>query len=141
MIIFHDCDGSSGPLADVEAFIARIAEASPEQWQGETGQIGLEHRGPKGDDWLYLSLVGLGRYLVFAQRRSGERIYAHDPQGAADLEHRFLLRGREMTVADNDLISGEEAADAALYFITQGGLLTPVVNWNKDGLPYWPDFE
>lgn len=141
MIFLHDCDGDSGPLDDAEAFIARIIEALPERWQGETGQVGLEHRGDKGDDWLFFSLVGPARYLVFAQRRTGERIYSHDPERTTDQEHRFLLRGRETTVAGKDLISSQEAADAALYFITQDGLLTPVVNWTKDGEPYWPDFE
>lgn len=141
MIILHDCDGNSGPLVDVEAFVARIIEAVPDQWQGETGQVGLEHRGEQGDDWLFFSLAGPSRYLIFAQRRTGERVYTRDPQPSASNEHKFLLRGRETSVAGKDLVSSQEAADAALYFITQGGLLNPVINWTKDGEPYWPDFQ
>ena len=141
MIILHDCDGTSEPLVDQDGFIARIVTASPQHWQGETGQVGLEHRGENGADWLFFSLVGPARYLVFAQRRTGDRIYSQDPQGSTCEQRTFLLRGRETAVADRDLVSSQEAADAALYFITQGGFLSPVVNWTRDGAPYWPDFE
>lgn len=141
MIILHDCDGNFGPLADPDGFVVRVENASKSEWQGETGQVGLEHRGPAGEDWIFFSLVGDGRYLVFSQRRSGEKIFAVDPESSDQLEHTFLLAGKEMTIADADLISSEQAASSASYFITQSGHLTPVIHWRKDGQPYWPEFD
>ena len=140
MIILHDNDGSFGPLEDVDGFLARIRTGEKETWQGETGQVGLEHRGPAGSAWLFLSRVAEDRFLIFSQRPSGEKIYAVDPQSQAGNAREHLLSGRLVRIADADLISAAKAVDAARYFVNEEGLLTPIVHWRKNGEPYWPDF-
>jgi hypothetical protein len=140
LIILHDSDGNSGPLTDADGFLARIRTGEKDAWQGETGQVGLEHRGRAGSAWLFLSRVAEDRILVFSQRPSGEKIYAVDAQGQAGKEREHLLAGRVVRIADADLISAAEAVDAARYFVNEDGLLTPIVHWRRNGEPYWPDF-
>lgn len=140
MIVLHELDGNFAELPDPEAFLARVAAANRAEWPGETGQIGLEHRGPSGTSWLFLSLVAEGRYLVYSQRPSGEKIYAVDPDGDPATLRAYILAGRDVQFADDDLIPCAEAVDAARYFIAQDGLLTPVVHWRRNGKPYWPEF-
>ncbi len=140
MIVLHDLDGNFSPLTDAEAFLDRVRAADRAAWLGETGQVGLEHRGPGGTSWLFLSLVAERRYLVYSQRPSGEKIYAVDPAGDPATLHACIIRGRNLQFADDDLISATEAVDAARYFITQVGLLTPLVHWRRNGKPYWPEF-
>ena len=140
MIVLYDCDGSHAELDDAQTFISRIREAKKQAWQGETGQVGLEHIGPSGSAWLFLSLIDDGRYLVYSQRPSGEKVYAVDPEANSALMRSHLLAGRRVEIADSDLVSTEEAIDAARYFLSQGGLLSPVVHWRLDGAPHWPNF-
>lgn len=140
MIVLHELDGNFAELADAEEFLARIAAADRTAWPGETGQLGLEHRGSGGTAWLFLSLVADGRYLVYSQRPSGEKIYAVDPAGDPATLHPCILAGRPVQFADDDLIATAEAVDAVRYFIAQDGMLTPLVHWRKDGKPYWPEF-
>lgn len=140
MIVLHELDGNFAELTDREAFLARVEAADKLAWAGETGQLGLEHRGPGGTSWLFLSLVADGRYLVYSQRPSGERIYAVDPAGDPATLHDYILAGRNARFADDDLIPASEAVDAARYFIAHDGLLTPVVHWRRNGEPHWPEF-
>lgn len=140
MIVLHDCDGNYARLDDPGAFLARVDSARKDAWQGETGQVGLELKGPDGSAWLFLSLVAGGRYLVYSQRPSGEKIHAVSPSGRPQTSHAFLLAGRQVQIADADLVSTAEAVEAARYFILQDGLLTPTVHWRKNGAPHWPDF-
>lgn len=141
MIVLHDSDGNFGELADSDAFLARIKAGDMNAWQGETGQVGLEHRGPHGSAWLFLSLIANGRYLLYSQRPTGEKIYAVDPGGEPATMHEHILAGRKVEIADVDLVSAAEAIDAARYFIHEDGLLTPLVHWRKDGQTYWPEFD
>src|SRR5690606_18164626 len=67
VIVLHELDGNFAELTDREAFLARVEAADRLAWAGETGQLGLEHRGPGGTSWLFLSLVADGRYLVYSQ--------------------------------------------------------------------------
>lgn len=141
MIVLHDCDGNYARLDDPAAFLSRVDAARRDAWRGETGQVGLEFRGAEeGSAWLFLSLVADGRYLVYSQRPSGEKIHAVDPSGRPQTTHEFLLAGRQVQIDDADLVSTAEAVEAARYFILQDGLLTPVVHWRRNGAPYWPDF-
>lgn len=141
MIILHDSDGNFGPLEDTDAFLVRVRHGGHEAWQGETGQVGVEHRGPVGSAWLFLSRVDDGRFLVYSQAPSGEKIYAGNPLGQPGAMTGHVLAGQRVTLADADLVSAEEAADAARYFINEDGLLSPLVHWRKNGQPHWPEFD
>lgn len=140
MILVHDCNGNFEPLGDPAAFIARIAAGEADDWRGETGQVALEHRGSDGSAWLFLSLVTEGRYSLFSQCLSGERIHAVDPDGDPDAAYEVVVGGRRTTIAGTASVPAATAIAAAEYFIFQDGLLTPEVHWRLNDAPYWPEF-
>ena len=138
MIQIYTVDGNTRPLDDAEGLIAAIEQARPEDWAGETGQMGIER--PDQQSWLFLSLACNGSYYVYSQRSDGRKIYAHDPGNAATEPLSLLIAGRDIELEPRYGMAADDAAQIARYFIEQDGLLLPTIHWEHDGKSYQPQF-